>query len=65
MRRDAHPVAVIMKRLIGKLRRGDPEFALLRETLRQDGVEFSPEPVFIPILENPIALGSFRGRSRL
>ena len=45
---DADPVAIVIERLIGELRRGDPELPFLRKTLRQNGVEFRPEPVIIP-----------------
>src|SRR5207248_8177632 len=62
---DAHPVAIIVQRLIGELRRSDPELSFLYETLRQDGVEFRPEPVFVPVLKYSVALAVLRrGRSQ-
>src|SRR5260370_7021973 len=50
--RNSDPVAVVIERWIGKLRRRDHKRAFLDESLRQNAVQLRPEVVLFPILKN-------------
>src|SRR2546421_11497313 len=50
--RDSDPVAVVIERRIGKLRRRDHKSAFFDESLRQDAVQFRPKIFLFPILKN-------------
>jgi len=50
--RNSNPVAVVIERWIGKLRRRDHKRAFLDESLRQNAVQLRPEVFLFPILKN-------------
>src|SRR5439155_3568133 len=49
---DPDPVAVVIERRIGKLRRRDHESAFLDKSLRHNAVQLGPEVFLLPILKN-------------